>query len=60
MEDAMGKKILEGKCLCVNSVFLSLLTFLYSLYKFSTISTYYFYNLKKINKYKNKQGLFVF
>ena len=42
-----GKKILQGKCLCVNSVFLSLLTFLYSLYNFFTLSMDYFYNWKK-------------
>ena len=42
-----GKKILEGKCLYVNSVLLSLLTFLYSLYNFFIISMDYFYNWKK-------------
>lgn len=46
MENAL-KKILEGKYLCAKTVFLSLFTFLYALYKFYTISTYYFHNLKK-------------
>lgn len=53
-----GEKTLQGKCLCVNSVFLSLLTFLYSLYNFFTLSMDYFYNWKKTNAKTNQVFLF--